>query len=52
MTQSRTSDAQYLNTEAVVLEGQYARRRIFTRIGLRGKGSTGDGRPYGNRGAR
>ena len=50
VTQSRTSDAQYLNTEAVVLEGQYAQRRIFTRIGLRGKGAQGTDDPYGNRG--
>ncbi len=50
-TQSRTSDALYLNTEAVVLEGPYARRRVYTRIGLRGKGAgQGADDPYGNRG--
>ncbi len=51
VTQSRTSDAQYLNTEAVVLEGPHARRRVYTRIGLRGKGAgQGADDPYGNRG--
>jgi hypothetical protein len=37
LTQSRTSEALYLNTEAVVLEGPYARRRIYTRIGVKGR---------------
>ena len=52
VTQSRTSDAQYLNTEAAVQEGPHARRRIFTRIGLRGKGAAKGGAddPYGSRG--
>ncbi|GGG46392.1 hypothetical protein GCM10010964_37220 [Caldovatus sediminis] len=50
VTQSRTSDAQYLNTEAVILEGPHARRRVYTRIGLRGKGAQGSDDPYGNRG--
>jgi hypothetical protein len=51
VTQSRTSDALYLNTEAVVLEGPHARRRVYTRIGLRGKGAgQGADDPYGNRG--
>lgn len=50
LTQSKTSDAQYLNCEAVVLEGQYAKRRIYTRIGIRGKGSAGADDSYGNRG--
>lgn len=50
VTQSRTSDAQYLNTEAVVLDGPHARRRIYTRIGLRGKGGAGADDAYGNRG--
>jgi hypothetical protein len=50
ITQSRTSDAQYLNTEAVIVEGPHARRRIYTRIGLRGKGAQGADDTYGNRG--
>lgn len=50
VTQSRTSDAQYLNTEAVILEGAHAKRRIYTRIGLRGKGAQGADDSYGNRG--
>jgi len=50
VTQSRTSDAQYLNTEAVILEGPHAKRRIYTRIGLRGKGAQGADDSYGNRG--
>ena len=37
LTQSRTSEALYLNTEAVILEGPYARRRIYTRIGIKGR---------------
>jgi hypothetical protein len=50
ITQSRTSTAQYLNTEAVILEGAHARRRIYTRIGLRGKGGQGADDSYANRG--
>jgi hypothetical protein len=51
LTQSRTSSALYLNTEAVVLEGPYARRRIYTRIGFRGKDAGGPGGDsYANRG--
>ncbi|GGG39286.1 hypothetical protein GCM10010964_28550 [Caldovatus sediminis] len=50
LTQSRTSEAQYLNTEAVVLEGPHARRRIYTRIGIRGKGGQGADDTYANRG--
>lgn len=50
VTQSRTSDAQYLNTEAVILEGPHTKRRIYTRIGLRGKGAQGAEDSYGNRG--
>ena len=44
LTQSKTSTALYLNTEAIVLEGPYARRRIYTRIGFRGKGRGRAGR--------
>jgi hypothetical protein len=33
LTQSKSSEAMYLNTEAVILDGPYARRRLFTRIG-------------------
>jgi hypothetical protein len=40
-----------LNTEAVVLEGPYARRRVFTRIGLKGKSVNEKGEDtYANRG--
>src|SRR5512134_3144337 len=37
LTQSQSSDALYLNTEAVILEGPYAKRRVYTRIGIKGK---------------
>jgi hypothetical protein len=51
LTQSRTSEAVYLNSEAVVLEGPYARRRVFTRIGLKGKSVNERGEDtYANRG--
>ena len=51
LTQSRTSTALYVNTEAIVMEGPFARRRIYTRIGFRGKGAGGPGDDtYGNRG--
>jgi hypothetical protein len=51
LTQSKTSTALYLNTEAVVMEGPFARRRIYTRIGFRGKAAGGPGDDtYGNRG--
>ena len=51
LTQSKTSSALYLNTEAIVREGPYARRRIYTRIGFRGKDSGGPGEDsYANRG--
>jgi hypothetical protein len=50
LTQSKTSEAQYLNTEAVVLEGPHARRRMYTRIGIRGKGGQGTEDIYANRG--
>lgn len=51
LTQSKTSTALYLNTEVVVMEGPFARRRIYTRIGFRGKAAGGPGDDtYGNRG--
>ena len=50
ITQSKTSEAQYLNCEAVVLQGPYAKRRVYTRIGLRGKGGHGSDDSYANRG--
>lgn len=51
LTQSKTSTALYLNTETVVVEGPFARRRIYTRIGFRGKAAGGPGDDtYGNRG--
>ena len=37
LTQSRTSEALYLNTEAVILEGPFARRRVYTRVGVKGR---------------
>lgn len=36
-TQSRSSDALYLNTEAVILDGPYAKCRVCARIGIKGK---------------
>ena len=51
LTQSQASAAQYLNTEAIVMEGPFARRRIYTRIGFRGKGVDASGvDKYANRG--
>ena len=51
LTQSRTSTALYLNTEAVVLDGPYVRRRIYTRIGFKGKSVNERGDDtYANRG--
>lgn len=51
LTQSKTSSALYLNTEAIVLDGPYARRRIYTRIGFRGKDAGGSAEDsYANRG--
>jgi len=51
LTQSRTSTALYVNTEAIVMDGPFARRRIYTRIGFRGKAAGGPGDDtYGNRG--
>jgi len=51
LTQSKTSPALYLNTEAVILEGPHARRRIYTRIGFKGKSVNERGEDtYANRG--
>lgn len=51
VTQSRSSASMYLNTEAVVLEGPHARRRVFTRIGIKGKSVNEKGEDtYANRG--
>ena len=51
LTQSRTSAALYLNTEAVILEGPHTRRRIYTRIGYKGRGVNDRGEDtYANRG--
>ena len=50
LTQSKTSTALYLNTEAIVMEGPFARRRIYTRIGFRGKSAGSGDDSYGNRG--
>jgi hypothetical protein len=50
-TRSRSSDALYLNTEAVILEGPYAKRHVYARIGIKGK-SVNEHREdiYANRG--
>lgn len=40
MTQSQTSGAVYLNGEFIIVEGPYAKRRIYTLIGV--KGTTAD----------
>jgi hypothetical protein len=50
LTQSKTSTALYLNTEAIIMEGHFARRRIYTRIGFRGKNAGSGDDSYGNRG--
>jgi hypothetical protein len=50
LTQSKTSPALYLNTEAIIMEGPFARRRIYTRIGFRGKNAGSGDDSYGNRG--
>jgi len=51
LTQSKTSEALYLNTEGVIEDGPYSRRRIYTRIGYRGRnGSDGGEDTYANRG--
>lgn len=50
LTQSKTSTALYLNTEAIIMEGPFARRRIYTRIGFRGKNASSGDDTYGNRG--
>jgi len=51
LTKSKTSPALYLNTEAVILEGPHARRRIYTRIGFKGKSLNERGEDnYANRG--
>ena len=51
LTKSKTSSALYLNTEAVILDGLYTRRRIYTRIGFKGKSVNERGEDtYANRG--
>jgi hypothetical protein len=51
LTQSRSSSALYLNSEAVIVDGPNARRRIYTRIGFRGRNAgTGAEDTYANRG--
>lgn len=51
LTQSKTSTAMYLNTEAAILGGPHARRRVYTRIGFKGKGVNERGEDtYANRG--
>jgi hypothetical protein len=51
LTQSKSSSALYLNTESVIEEGPHARRRIYTRIGFRGRNAdTGAEDTYANRG--
>jgi hypothetical protein len=51
LTQSRTSSALYLNAEATIVEGPFARRRVYTRIGFKGKNVNERGEDtYANRG--
>src|SRR5512144_1968619 len=51
LTQSQTSDALYLSTEAVILEGPYAKRHVYTRLGIKGKRVNERGEDtYANRG--
>lgn len=51
LTQSRTSSALYLNSEATIVEGPYTRRRVYTRIGFKGKNVNERGEDtYANRG--
>jgi hypothetical protein len=51
LTQSRSSSALYLHSEAVIVDGPNARRRIYTRIGFRGRNAgTGAEDTYANRG--
>ena len=50
LTQSKTSTALYLNTEAIIMEGPFARRRIYTRNGFRGTNAGSGDDTYGNRG--
>ena len=51
LTKSRTSSAMYLNVEAIVLDGPHARRRVYTRIGFKGKNVNERGEDtYANRG--
>jgi hypothetical protein len=51
LTQSQSSEALYLRTEAVILEGPFTKRRVFTRIGIKGKSVNERGEDtYANRG--
>jgi hypothetical protein len=51
LTQSKTSEALYLYSEAVILDGPYARRRLFTRIGIKGLSTSERGNDvYADRG--
>lgn len=51
LTQSRTSEALYINSEAVILEGPHAKRRVYTRIGYKGRSVNERGDDtYANRG--
>ena len=36
ITRSKTGDTAYLNCEFIILEGQYAKRKIFDKIGFEG----------------
>jgi hypothetical protein len=36
LTRSKNGDSTYLNCEFVILEGQYARRKVFDKIGISG----------------
>lgn len=37
VTNSKNGDTSYLNCEFIILEGQYAKRKIFDKIGLSGR---------------
>ncbi|GHT93660.1 hypothetical protein FACS1894122_09220 [Alphaproteobacteria bacterium] len=43
LTRSKNSDSAYLDCEFIILEGQYAKKRIFDKIGI--NGSDFDQRP-------
>jgi hypothetical protein len=36
LTRSKNGDSAYLNCEFIILEGQYAKRKVFDKIGIKG----------------